>query len=86
MKYPHLLKTEDMSQGIAYLHSHSGLERSLPETVNDKFHVLIDEEYKQMFESCGVEVKPFKYRNVQYYKVPTYAFFRKGGVFKNLIS
>ena len=73
-----------MSQGINYLHSHSGLERSTPETVNDKFHVLIDEEYKRMFELSGVKVKPFKYKGIQYYKVPTYAFFMKGGVFKNL--
>lgn len=73
-----------MSQGINYLHSHSGLERSTPETVNDKFHVLIDKEYKQMFELSGVHVKPFKYNGMQYYKVPTYAFFMKGGVFKNL--
>lgn len=73
-----------MSHGINYLHSHSGLERSMPETANDKFHVIIDEEYKKMFELSGVEVKPFKYKGKQYYKVPTYAFFRKGGVFKNL--
>ena len=73
-----------MSKGITYLHSHSGLERSLPETANDKFHVLIDEEYKNIFDACGVEVKKFSHKQKQYYKVPTYAFFRKGGVFKNL--
>ncbi len=75
-----------MSYGINYLHSHSGLERSLPETANDKFHVLVDEEYKDMFEASGIDVVPFKYKRTQYYKVPTYAFFRKGGVFKNLNS
>ena len=73
-----------MSQGINYLHSHSGLERSIPETANDKFHVLIDKEYKHIFESNGIDVKPFCYNKIQYYKVPTYAFFRTGGVFKNL--
>lgn len=73
-----------MSYGINYLHSHSELERSLPETAKDKFHVIIDGEYKRMFELDGVEVKPFKYKKIQYYKVPTYAFFMKGGVFKNL--
>lgn len=73
-----------MSQGINYLHSHSGLERSIPETANDKFHVLVDEEYKNMFELSGVKVHPFKHKGKQYYKVPTYAFFCKGGVFKNL--
>ena len=75
-----------MSQGITYLHSHSGLERSLPETANDKFHVLVDEQYKGLFESCGVDTKPFVYKNKKYRKVPTYAFFQKGGVFKNLNS
>lgn len=73
-----------MSRGITYLHSHSGLERSLPETASDKFHVLIDEEYKNIFDVCGIDVKPFKYKGIQYYKAPTYAFFMKGGVFKNL--
>lgn len=75
-----------MSHGINYLHSHSGLERSIPETANDKFHVLIDGEYKDMFEASGINVVPFKYKRAQYYKVPTYAFFCKGGVFKNLNS
>ena len=75
-----------MSHGINYLHSHSGLERSIPETSSDKFHVLVDEEYKDMFEASGIDVVPFKYKRTQYYKVPTYAFFQKGGVFKNLNS
>lgn len=73
-----------MSQGINYLHSHSGLERSMPETLNDKFHVLIDKEYKHIFEVYGIDVKPVSYNKTKYYKVPTYAFFRHGGVFKNL--
>lgn len=75
-----------MSRGINYLHSHSGLERELKETVQDKFHVLIDEKFKHIFDECGVETIPFTYNHVHYYKVPTYAFFRKGGVFKNLNS
>ena len=75
-----------MSHGINYLHSHSGLERSLSETASDKFHVLVDEEYKEIFEASGVSVVPFKYKRTQYYKVPTYAFYQKGGVFKNLNS
>ena len=73
-----------MSQGVNYLHSHSGLERSIPDRANDKFHVLIDEEYKYMFDSCGIKITPFTYNRITYYKVPTYAFFQKGGVFKNL--
>lgn len=75
-----------MSQGINYLHSHSGLERSMPETANDKFHVLVDERFKSVFDECGVDLKPFKHENKLYYKVPTYAFYRKGGVFKNLLK
>lgn len=70
-----------MSQGINYLHSHSGIERSVPELAKDKFHVLVDEEYKKMFDGLA---KPFKYMHKQYYLVPTYSFFMKGGVFKNL--
>ena len=73
-----------MSQGINYLHSHSGIERDERYLVKDKFHVLIDEEYKHMFDDCGVKLSPYMYMGVKYYKVPTYAFFRKGGVFKNL--
>ena len=73
-----------MSQGINYLHSHSGLERSLPETAQDKFHVLIDKEYKHLFEEKGVSASPFMYNHIKYYKVPTYEFFKNGGVFKNL--
>lgn len=64
-----------------YLHSHSGLERSLKETANDKFHVLIDEEFKDMFPKKMAI--PFFFKNHQYYKVPTYDFAYKGGAFKN---
>lgn len=85
MKYPHPLKTKDMSYGIKYLHSHSGLERNLKETANDKFHVLIDEEFKHLFSDC-LDVTPFKHNRVQYYRVPTYVFYLKGGIFKNLNS
>ena len=73
-----------MSQGITYLHSHSGLERSVSELLRDKFHVLVDKEYKSMFTGLTDDVKPFKYEKKQYYKVPTYLFIKKGGVFKNL--
>lgn len=73
-----------MSNGINYLHSHSGIEREVRELAKDKSHVLIDEEFKHMFDDCGVKLTPFTYMGVKYYKVPIYAFFRKGGVFKNL--
>ena len=72
-----------MSQGINYLHSHSGIERNVRELMNDKFHVLIDKEYKHMFDGYN-DVRPYKCGNVQYYKVPTFLFFKMGGVFKNL--
>lgn len=73
-----------MSQGINYLHSHSLLERSIPETAKDKFHVLVDEEYIDIFKDCTGKITPFFYNRKKYYKVPTYDFFRKGGVFKCL--
>ena len=37
-----------------------------------------------MFTGLTDDVKPFKYEKKQYYKVPTYLFIKKGGVFKNL--
>ena len=80
---PHPLKTNDMSHGINCLHSHSGIERSVKNLAKDKFHVLVDEEYKDMFDSCGVKPIPFTYERVKYYLVPTRAFIDKGGVFKN---
>lgn len=73
-----------MSHGINYLHSHSGIERNVRDLANDKFHVLIDEEFKHIFDDCGVKLSPYMHMGVKYYKVPTYVFFRKGGVFKNL--
>ena len=73
-----------MSRGINYLHSHSGIERDVRELAKDKFHVLIDEEYKYMFEDCGVKLVPFTHNGVKYYRCTTYSFFRKGGIFKNL--
>ena len=55
-----------------------------PETAQDKFHVLIDKEYKHLFEEKGISASPFMYNHIKYYKVPTCAFFKNGGVFKNL--
>lgn len=68
-----------MSDGINYLHSHSELERNLPSS-KDKFHVLVDEEYKELFPKAI----PYKYNGVQYYWVDTYYFYMRGGIFKNL--
>lgn len=67
-----------MSVRYNSLHSHSGLERDLK---IDKGLVIIDEEYKSLFEEYSL--KPFKYNGLTYYKVPTLAFVNKGGVFKN---
>lgn len=75
-----------MSHGADYLHSHSGLERILRQTKDDKFYVLVDEEYVGLFLSCGIKVIPFRYNGIKYFKVPTYAFVQKGGVFKNFQS
>ena len=72
-----------MSQGITYLHSHSWAERELrlPKNV-----VLIDKEYKGLFEGGLVKLEPLKLNGVLYYKVPILSFVYKGGVFKNLIK
>lgn len=69
-----------MSSGIKYLHSHSGIERNHKDLVKDKHHVLVDKEYVNLF-SFRI---PFKHNGVKYYRVPTYEFFKYGGVFKNL--
>ena len=68
-----------MSNGINYLHSHSGIER------DQKFKkdvVLVDEKYKDMFS--GEPTIPYGYKKKTYIMVNTYSFARKGGVFKNL--
>lgn len=65
-----------------YLHSHSELERSVKDRdIQNKSHVLIDSKYASLFEDCSSE--PIKLRGTTYYKVPTYTFFKRGGVFKN---
>ena len=70
-----------MSQGIKYMHSHSGIERDLnfPKDV-----VLIDIDYVKKFEALGLKLAPFYHNGVTYYKAPTMLFWRLGGQFKNL--
>lgn len=70
-----------MSSGINYMHSHSGLEREL-RFPKDK--VLIDKKYGDMFEDALL--KPFSHNGHDYFKVNTYIFWKRGGVFKNLFS
>ena len=70
-----------MSYGHNYMHSHSGLEREL-KFPKDK--VLIDKKYGDRFSEDLL--KPFTYNGHDYYKVNTYVFWKKGGVFKNLFS
>lgn len=69
-----------MSHGFTYLHSHSALERELR---MPKHLVLVDAQFASSF--LTEYVKPFKYRGVEYYKVPILSFVNKGGVFKNLL-
>ena len=69
-----------MSHGLTYLHSHSALERELR---MPKHLVLIDAKFPSA--SISDSVIPFKYRGVEYYKVPILSFVNKGGVFKNLL-
>lgn len=69
-----------MSNERPFLHSHSGLERRHRDLVNNKLYVLVDKEFVHLFSFYI----PFKYNGVQYYRVPTYEFVKRGGVFKNL--
>lgn len=69
-----------MSYGHNYLHSHSKLERELK---FEKSKVLIDKKYGELFGDAFIE--PFTYKGHDYYKVNTYIFWKKGGVFKNLM-
>ena len=68
-----------MSKGINYLHSHSQLESSLG---IPKHIVLVDAEYYRLF--TDVETKPFRYFGIDYIKVPTITFVKRGGAFKCL--
>jgi len=70
-----------MSYGVDYLHSHSGLERSLEFPKNT---VLVDERYREVFEDGWTPVEDFKHEGVKYLKVPILAFIEHHGVFKNL--
>ena len=54
-----------MSHGINYLHSHSGIEREVRDLAKDKSHVLIDKEFKHIFDDCGVKLIPYKYMGVE---------------------
>ena len=70
-----------MSNGVRYLHSHSALERELK---MPKHIVLVDEEFEELFKNKAV--KPYFSNGVNYLKVPTIAFVKRGGVFKNFIK
>lgn len=74
-----------MSGGFKFLHSHSGLERTVKDKdLYNKSCVLIDKEYADLFSDISSLVKPFTKDGVMYYKVPVFAFIKKGGIFKNL--
>ena len=68
-----------MSQGIDYLHSHSGIER---EKKFEKYQVLVDEKYKDMFRSAT----PFRYNGKEYFIVSILEFVKNGGTFKNFME
>ena len=70
-----------MSLKMGLLHSHSGLERELK---LPKHIVLIDEQFKNMFIENNIT--PLKYNGHTYYQVPTLAFAKKGGFFKNFME
>ena len=70
-----------MSHKIDILHSHSALERALK---MPKHTVLVDEKFKDLFMKGSY--KEFSCQKIKYIKVNTYDFYKKGGVFKNLLS
>ena len=74
-----------MSTGLDYLYNHSGLERELriPKNV-----VLVDEEFRSMFDSMRVSNFNMVHdrRVLKYVKVHILDFVKKGGIFKNLNS
>ena len=72
-----------MLQEPIVLHSHSGLERDLK---FPKHTVLVDASFASTFHMNGINTTPFRYRGVDYVKVPTLAFLQFGGQFKNLDS
>jgi hypothetical protein len=45
---------------------------------------LVDEEYGELFKEKSVQ--PLKYAGIMYLKVPTLAFIKNGGVFKNFMQ
>ena len=53
-----------MSSGVQYMHSHSGLERSLTKDkeLSSKAYVLVDEKYKNVFSDVSSVVKKFVYQ------------------------
>ena len=66
-----------MSKGFNRLHSHSVLERSM---FFPKDKVLVDMEYADRFLDAPTD--KFTYNGIEYLKVPTLTFFKRGGVFK----
>lgn len=70
-----------MSLKMGLLHSHSGLEREMK---FPKHFVLVDAQFKNMFIENNI--KPIAYNGHTYYQVPTMAFVRKGGLFKNFME
>ena len=68
-----------MSNGITFLHSHSGLERNLR---FPKHTVIVDATFANMFS--GKPCVPFTHNSIEYVKVNILSFVKKGGVFKNL--
>jgi hypothetical protein len=74
-----------MKENILYLHSHSGIERTLKDKdIVNKSHVLVDEQFKDLFDDCAKPIKSIVVSGKKYFKVPILSFVNKGGIFKNL--
>lgn len=72
-----------MERKETILHSHSGLERLLgfPKNV-----VLVDKEFAPLFAKWEHLIEPFRYKQVEYIKVPISLFVFRYGEFKNLMK
>lgn len=72
-----------MQANTLYLHSHSGIERTLKDKdIVNKSHVLVDEQFEDLFSDGAKAVKSIVVSGKKYLKVPILSFVNKGGIFK----
>ena len=72
-----------MERTDAFIHSHSGLEKTLHDKdIANKSHVLVDEIYEEFFTEHLPKIKRLRVGEVTYLKIPILTFVRCGGVFR----